>query len=150
MLRCVVAGVSTCSDKSSSLHADVSIRQHTSACVSIRQHASANAGVSTCSDKSSSLHAYVSIRQHTSAYVSMRQRMLGCRHAPTKAPACTHTSAYVSIRQRMLREDDAHVEVCGGWGVDMLRQKLQPARILQHTSAYVSIRQHTSAYVSIR
>ncbi len=44
-----------------------SIRQHTSAYVSIRQHTS----------------AYVSIRQHTSAYVSIRQ----------------HTSAYVSIRQ---------------------------------------------------
>jgi hypothetical protein len=27
---------------------------------------------------------------------------------------------------------------------------LQPLAVLQHTSAYVSIRQHTSAYVSIR
>jgi hypothetical protein len=50
------------------------MRQHTSACVSIRQHMSAYVSIR---------QAYVSIRQHTSAYVSIRQ----------------HTSAYVSIRQ---------------------------------------------------
>jgi hypothetical protein len=50
---------------------DVSIRQHTSAYVSRRQHLSASSQ-RTCSSylKTS---AYVSIRQHTSALVSIRQ-----------------------------------------------------------------------------
>jgi hypothetical protein len=58
----------------------VSIRQHTSAYVSIRQHTS----------------AYVSIRQHTSAYVSIRQ------HTSAYVSIRQHTSAYVSIRQHTL------------------------------------------------
>jgi hypothetical protein len=57
----------------------VSIRQHMSAYVSIRQHTSAYV-------RSAFRLIYVSIRQHTSAYVSIRQ----------------HTSAYVSIRQERL------------------------------------------------
>jgi hypothetical protein len=64
----------------------VSIRQHTSACVCIRQHASACVNASASS-------AYVSICQHTSACVSMRQ------HTSAYVSIRQHTSAYVSIRQ---------------------------------------------------
>jgi hypothetical protein len=60
-----------------STSASVSIRQHTSAYVSIRM---LTAG--TCNFSSTS--AYVSIRQHTSAYVSIRHRRqqtyAHCRH----------------------------------------------------------------------
>jgi hypothetical protein len=93
----------------------VSIRQHTSAYVSKRQHTVCLHTVSACvsirhtsacvSIRQHNTSAYVSIRQHTSACVSIRQ----------------HTSAYVSIRQHT----SAYVS------------------IRQHTSAYVSIRQHT-------
>jgi hypothetical protein len=58
--------------------------QHTSAYVSIRQHASKclrKPPQAPCLQHTS---AYVSMRQHTSAYVSIRQ----------------HTSAYVSIRHK--------------------------------------------------
>jgi hypothetical protein len=58
------------------------MRQHASACVSIRQHTSHTS-------------AYVSRRQHTSACVSIR-------------PHTSHTSAYVSIRHlRRARVGDA-------------------------------------------
>jgi hypothetical protein len=76
----------------------ISIRQHTSAYVSIRQrlrqeraplpHASAAAAGSAPAPP-----AYVSIRQHTSAYVSIRQ------HTSAYVSIRQHTSAYVSIRQ---------------------------------------------------
>jgi hypothetical protein len=65
----------------------VSIRQHTSAYVSIRG-----------AEGYLSIVPYVSIRQHTSAYVSIRQRT-----SAYGAPKATYqqclTSAYVSIRQ---------------------------------------------------
>ncbi len=79
--------------------ASVSIRQHTSAYVSIRQHmacecppkrkcaqALARAEVQHTS-------AYVSIRQHPSASVSIRQ------HPSASVSIRQHPSAYVSIRQ---------------------------------------------------
>jgi hypothetical protein len=82
----------------------VSMRQHASACASrIRQHTSAYASTAALSRGYSQRR----IRQHASAYVSMRQ---------------PHTSAYVSIRQHYCAV----------------------ARLLAapHTSAYVSMRQH--------
>jgi hypothetical protein len=83
-----------------------SIRQHTSAYVSIRQHTS----------------AYVSIRQNTSAYVSMRPRLQwqgACwralrshyrQHTSAYVSTRQHTSAYVSIRQHT----SAYVLACSG------------------------------------
>jgi hypothetical protein len=71
-----------------------SIRQHTSAYVSIcqmraTQHTSAY--VSICQMRATQhTSAYVSIRQHTSAYVRCEQHSIR-----------QHTSAYVSIRQHM-------------------------------------------------
>jgi hypothetical protein len=101
----------------------VSIRQHTSAYVSIR-HILASTSTPVYANRWCTEHtsAHVSTRQHTSAYVSIRQ--------PTSADVSRrqHTSADVSKRQHT----SAYVS------------------IRQHTSAYVSIRQHTSAYVSIR
>jgi hypothetical protein len=74
------------------LSAYISIRQHTSAYVSIRSaHTSAHTSASSALRREPPRRsapllpapvAYVSIRQHTSAYVSIRQ----------------HTAAYVSIR----------------------------------------------------
>jgi hypothetical protein len=95
-----------------------SIRQHTSAYVSIRQHTCV-----TCTllvPQHTSAHANVrqhpsasiSIHQHTSAYVSIRS----CP-PPCCAPCMPRTSAYVSIRQ--------HTSAY--------------ASIRQHTSAYASI-----------
>jgi hypothetical protein len=118
---------------------NVSIRQHTSAHVSMRQHSVfyyflsiAAADLPTGAlyhrvhAQRLNRHRYpVSIREHTSAYVSIYQ------HTPEYVSIYQHTSAYVayvSIRQHTL----AHVS------------------IRQHTSAYVSTRQHTSAYVSTR
>ena len=72
---------------SGSLHAYVSIRQHTSAYVRAGAGAGEE-GVGRCTHTS----AYVSIRQHTSAYVSIRQ------HASAYVSIRQHTSAYVSIR----------------------------------------------------
>ncbi len=72
-------------DKTTTFKTYVSMRQHTSAYVSIRRTSH-----KTCTPFASAsirphTSAYVSIRQHTSAYVSIRQ----------------HTSAYVSIRLHM-------------------------------------------------
>ncbi len=63
----------------------VSIRQHTSAYISIRQQASRTRRKLWCAPRQRAVAptAYVSIRQHTSAYASIRQR----------------TSAYVSVRR---------------------------------------------------
>jgi hypothetical protein len=118
---------------------DVSICEHTSAHVSIRQHTSAPRVLATAQQ------VYVSIRQHTSAHVSIRQhtsayfmlqRVLPGRgmeedpraRASTHKTSCLPLPVYVSIRQ--------HASAC--------------VSIRQYTSAYVSIRHHTSAYVSIR
>jgi hypothetical protein len=73
-----------------------SLRQHTSAYVSISQHQHTSAYVSIRRDlrcSSPSLPSYVSIRQHTSAYVSIRQ------HTSAYVSMRQHTSEYVSIRQ---------------------------------------------------
>jgi hypothetical protein len=89
-------------------NAYVSIRQHTSAYVSIRQHPSAYL---TRAERSRwAYNAYVSIRQHTSAYVSIpdasRMESLGLlsrnfrrssRQVPAYVSIRQHTS-YVSIR----------------------------------------------------
>ncbi len=100
----------------------VSIRQHTSAYVSIRH---LRASAPTCSIRQHT-SAYVSIRQHTSAYVTCVQVLQPSAYVSIRQ----HTSAYVTCVQVL--QPSAYVS------------------IRQHTSAYVSIRQHTSAYVSIR
>ncbi len=61
----------------------VSIRQHTSAYVSMRTPSLAKALTMSATDCAEKVHISARIRQHTSAYVSIRQ----------------HTSAYVSMRQ---------------------------------------------------
>jgi hypothetical protein len=96
--------------------ANVSIRQHTSAYVSI-----------PCA-------AYVSIRLHTSAYVSIRQH--------TSAYVAQHTSAYVSIRAPPALPCCCAQETRGAEGSQHTSAYVS---IRQHTSAYVSIRQHTHA-----
>jgi hypothetical protein len=74
----------------------MSIRQHTPAYVSIRQH--------TCGGLGTTLDGQMSIRQHTPAYVSICQHTSNIRIALQYAPknrlhAQQHTSAYVRIRQ---------------------------------------------------
>jgi hypothetical protein len=59
----------------------VSMRQHASAYASIRQHTSAYVHVCGLERSAAMVRAYVSIRQHTSAYASIRQ----------------HTPAYVHV-----------------------------------------------------
>jgi hypothetical protein len=79
-----------------------SIRQHTSAYVSIRQHES----------------ACVSMRQHTSAYVSMRQHASAYvmrPHTSAYVSIRQHTSAYVSIRQ--------HAPTCSRTRMRRLRKR---------------------------
>ncbi len=95
-----------------------SIRQHTSAYVSIRQAYVSICQMRICSRAQHSQQhtsAYVSIRQHTSAYVSIRQ----------------HTSAYVKCESAVGRST-----------LNSIRQHTSAyVSIRQHTSAYVSIRQ---------
>jgi hypothetical protein len=105
-----------------------SIRQHTSAYVSIRQHTLKRQWERRRRQHTS---AYVSIRQHTSAYVKEavgEEEAYRAERPVRRTHVHAATCAYVSIRQ--------HTSAC--------------VSIRQHTSAYVSIRQHTSAYVSIR
>jgi hypothetical protein len=73
------------------------IRQHTSACVSIRQQCSrfARAPYTRCSCIRQHTPACVSIRQHTSAYVSIRQHTSAC------VSIRQHTSAYVCMRDSL-------------------------------------------------
>jgi isocitrate/isopropylmalate dehydrogenase len=111
----------------------VSIREHTSAYVSIRL-------LLECGDLLLHVTHHLA-RQHTSAYVSIRQQ----------------TSAYASIRQHrdLLLHVTHHLAQCAHVRCCLVRLLRQHASayvsiIRQHTSAYVSIRQHTSAYVSIR
>jgi hypothetical protein len=68
-----------------------SIRQHTSACVSIRDRLVRRLQSERYVSIRQHASAYVSIRQHTSAYVSIRQ----------------HTSAYGSIRDRLVTRLEA-------------------------------------------
>jgi hypothetical protein len=80
-------------------HSAQSIRQHTSAYVSIRQHSYCTKLRTFCTEHTS---AYVSIRQHTSAYASIRQHTSAYasirQHTPAYVSIRQHTSAYVSIR----------------------------------------------------
>jgi hypothetical protein len=122
-----------------------SIRQRTSAYVSIRQHTYQHTSAYIpvrrargCSPCASGL-AYVSIRQHTRAY--------GCS-------PCASGLAYVSIRQHTSAYIPAYVSMhTRAQGQGLLAVRLR-ASIRQHTSAYVSIRQHTyqhtSAYIPVR
>jgi hypothetical protein len=110
----------------------VSIRQHTSAYVSIR--------LQVRNEKLLARHhtsAYVSMRQHTSAYVR-------------------HTSAY---NEQLLARGVAVERVCNYWyfctskasklstcsleGLQLSARIRIATCIRQHTSAYVSIREHT-------
>jgi hypothetical protein len=119
----------------------LSIREHTCAYVSIREHTPASHNVAY--DRAQGAEQCVS-HQHTSAYVSIRQ----------------HTSACVSIREhtpasRNVEYDRAQgAEQCVAHkvpkAVAVARLPAIRHSIRQHTSSYVSIRQHTSAYVSIR
>jgi hypothetical protein len=125
----------------------LSIRQHTSAYVSIRDTCAAESSwgfrefatsppPGSSGELSSQLFARPfriapCIRQHTSAYVSIRQ------HTSAYASICT--SAYVRVVQQALR---SHLRM-GSLHTSAY------VSIRQHTSAYVSIRQHTSAYVSV-
>jgi hypothetical protein len=111
LCSCICAGI---------VPAYVSIRQHTSAYVSIRQlFKRVLVQLHRCRHRAC-------IRQHTSAYVSVRQhtsafQTLACAAASVPA-SCLHTSAYVT-----------HVSIPAAerYGVQ--------------EKAYVSIRQHTSA-----
>jgi hypothetical protein len=107
-----------------------SIRQHTSAYVSIRVFRSCGSAggrnAATCCTYTNT-SAYVSIRQHTSAYACLR--VAGARAAeslPLAVCVC--------------------VCVCGSaWLYVYIYVSIR-----HHTSAYVIIRQNTSAYVSGR
>ncbi len=142
----------------------VSIRQHTSAYVSIRQPSACAEAHRTCIRQHTSA-------QHTSAYVSIRQPS-ACAEAhrtcirprirphirqQTSAYVSTrqHTSAYVSIRQSSearLRRGLVHlsVHVAEAFAEALNNSRVPACVSTSHTSAYVSIRQHTSAYVSTR
>ncbi len=112
-------------DREGTLYAYVSIRQHTSAYVSIRSNL-ISSPLPTVKVPYIRQHTYIS--QDTSAYVSIRQ------HTPAYVSIRQHTSAYGRISSPMLhmcRHTVIHVSS-------------------YYKSAYVSIRQHTSAYVSIR
>jgi hypothetical protein len=85
-----------------------SIRQHTSAYLSIRQHSRGTdvfprdirllpTPSPACIRQHTS--AYVSIRQHTSAYLSIREDSSLLPLLPEYVSIRQHTSAYVSIRQ---------------------------------------------------
>ncbi len=134
---------------------NVSIRQHTSAYVSIRRtcvtrsypEASTYIGQrNDCEKRATLMKDHVNtargtvrtkgpcIRQHTSACVSMCQRGALCAlEAPAYVSMRQHTSTYLSICQ--------HASARG-------TVRNRGSYRLQHTSAYVSIRQHTSAYVT--
>ena len=97
-----------------------------------------------------------SIRQHKSAYVSMRGLHLSLpisahtrhmrlkRHTHTHAR--THTHTHIHTHTRTHAHTHTHTQVIED-GMKML-----PVRppLIEHMSAYVSIRQNTSAYASIR
>jgi hypothetical protein len=108
----------------------VSIRQHTSEYVSIRDEHMRPTQCHSAAECSIRQHtsAYVSIRQHTSEYVTSMCGQLSATVLPKRSAGLYTNATYVSIRQHT----SAHVSM------------------RQHTSAYVSIRQHTSAYISTR
>jgi hypothetical protein len=116
-----------------------SIRQHTSAYVSIRCERRCMRVIVHPASPRQHTSAYVSIRQHTSAYVASAVvcvslsilHLLRCQYLYSCASKASvsirqHTSAYVSIRQMHCRCQ--YLYSCA-------------------SKASVSIRQHTSAYV---
>jgi hypothetical protein len=143
----------------------VSIRQHTPAYASIRQHAS---GI-----RAQLMDRAVSTRQHTSAHVSMRRAYVvvylladdgsgdGLRvsirdqHTSAYASIRQHTSASVSMRQytcsqfmALIRQHpSAYLLAVDGSGSG-LRVGIGDEGHLRFDHLYVSMRQHTSAYVS--
>ncbi len=127
-----------CSSVHAASRSPVSIRQHTSASVSMH-HPRLQQRACRLQVACQHTSAYVSIRQHTSAYITSVAFEERAFHPDTRSAGVVsragqdvsrplHTSAYVSIRQHT----SAHVST------------------RQHTSAHVSIRQYTSVYVSIR
>jgi hypothetical protein len=135
----VVLGSSEAAARLASIY--VSIRQYTSAYVSIRWGALRRQPgwrrrqscqcLYFCTSKQVLLYQYAStcvpgvvtsVSQHPSAYVSIRQ------HTTASVRIRQHSSASVSIRQHT----SAYVSIC------------------QHSSAYVNIRPDTSTYVRIR
>jgi hypothetical protein len=118
------------------VEAYVSMRQHTSAYVSIYAHPEEEGLVQA--------PAYVSMRQHTSAYVSMRQNTTAQVATWWKRSSRFDTlltyAAYVSMRQHM----SAYVNTRTWWKrSSRFDTLLTYASIRQHASACVSIRQHT-------
>ncbi len=115
--------------------------QHTSACVSIRQHESAR------SLPPLMYMPQLYIRQNASAYVSMRQHTSARSLPPLMYMPQLHirqnASACVSIRLRGLCR-----RLCICPPAHRMRQHTS-ASIRQNASAEVSIRQHTSAYLHI-
>jgi hypothetical protein len=101
------------------------MRQHTSACVCIRQHPSASVSMRSASIRQHT-GAYVSIRQLTSPDGSIRQRFLSF---------CFVTSAHVRTRQHT----SAYVSLCRRSPAYVSRRQ----HTYQQTSAYVSIRQRS-------
>jgi hypothetical protein len=126
----------------------VSIRQHTSAYVSIRQ----------------TLAGVYSIRQHTSAYVSIRQTLAGvysiavCRHQYSSMrthiyqydDACSSMRTHVAVCEHTYRLRHEHFILLPRHFKFAFHSAESLLRACEGVSAYVSIRQHTSAYVSIR
>jgi hypothetical protein len=110
----------------------VSIRQHTSAYVSIRQQPQALPAYTHRQHTS----AYVSKRQHTSAYARKTLAYVRMRQH-TQAP---HLDSSTSLHPKCWRLSQA---AWRRWN------RGQTVSIRQQTSAYVSIRQQTSACVSI-
>jgi hypothetical protein len=128
------------------------LRQHTSAYASIRQHtyiAPAAGHVVASNDR-----LCVSIRQHTPAYTSIRQHTYmapGAGHVVASndrlcVSMCQHTSAYASIHQH------TSAYVYSTWCGSCLRQQGSTLRACSDADCPSPLytRQLTSAYVSIR
>jgi hypothetical protein len=148
----------------------VSIRQHTSACVS------AGVGASGCM---ASLRSAVSIRQHTSACVaSLRSTQSRMRqhtsayvlkwqtegvpvsevrakpHLALRAFGCRREGGYQrasALQRTALARKPAYVSIRQHTSEmsELLVCSAPPLPASLHASAYVSTRQHTSTYVSI-
>jgi hypothetical protein len=136
-------------------HTCVSIHQHTSAYVSIRQHtqphnapapAAPSAQPHTCVSIRQHSSAFVSIRQHTSAFVSIRQHTSAYLPHPPRSRILRHP------KKRLLNIPPLHppppLRPPHPPRFPIRRQRLLvfavPARMRQHTSAYVCIRLHTA------
>jgi hypothetical protein len=143
------------------------MRQHTSACVSMRQHTQTTACVSIRKHQDTSAHvsAYPSIRrsvchffeaERASAYVSIRQ------HTYVSIRIRQHTCPFEEVVCHFLETERISLaDILRYLVVFLLLHPLILLQLQEHTfayvsirqrtnSAYVSIRQHTSAYVSIR